>query len=396
MNDLDHELSQALRRRAESMHGTPLAFDDVRGKATSIRRRRRVASGLAVAAAVAVIVPVAVFTSKSVDSDGPLPATQPPTAVTDTADPSPTSTPVMGADPHALDVRGWPTGAPPRVGMVTDGAFAVTHTGEATVRWTVDGIVVEAGGRSFGPYASSHGLVRNDAGTAVAWTTDEGDVMAWADGTSEPFTLANFGATDVRIGAVTGTDCQHSRASDCTYYVSHWPAGSDQPEAVAITGDGGIGDVDPERTLVTVRDASDDGRVLGLTEVRDDGTCSAVLDPARSGSATLLATCSHAFDAFSPAGSYVLASDSYGDGIGSGQIAVYATAGDILAQRSRSDDDSAFYNSAVWEDETHVLFTAYQDGRWSMVRMDVHGAMEYAIAPQKGNAEDVPWHFESQ
>ena len=86
MSDLDNELSQALRRRAESMHGTPLAFDDVRGKATSIRRRRRVASGLAVAAAVAVIVPTALIASKGSNSDGPLPATQPPTVVTDTAD----------------------------------------------------------------------------------------------------------------------------------------------------------------------------------------------------------------------------------------------------------------------------------------------------------------------
>jgi hypothetical protein len=395
MSDLDNELSQALRRRAESMHGTPLAFDDVRGKATSIRRRRRVASGLAVAAAVAVIVPTAVITSKGLDSDGPLPATQAPT-VSDTADPSPTSSPVMGPDPHAMDVGGLPTGTPPAVALVTDGRFAVAETGEATVRWTADGIVVDAGGRTFGPYLSSHGLVRNDVRTAVAWTTDEGDVMAWADGTSEPFTLANLGATDVRIGALTGTDCQHTEASDCTYYVSHWPTGSDQPEAVAISGDGTIGDVDPDHTIVSVRDASDDGRVLGLTEVRDDGTCSAVLDPARSGSETLLATCSHAFDAFSPDGTYVLASDSYGDGIGAGQIAVYATAGDILAERSRTDDTSAFYNSAVWEDETHVLFTAYQDGKWSMVRMDVHGAMEYAIPPQKGNSGEVPWHFENQ
>jgi hypothetical protein len=31
-----------------------------------------------------------------------------------------------------------------------------------------------------------------------------------------------------------------------------------------------------------------------------------------------------------------------------------------------------------------------------MVRMDVHGALEYAIAPQKGNEMDVPWHFQSQ
>ena len=121
-----------------------------------------------------------------------------------------------------------------------------------------------------------------------------------------------------------------------------------------------------------------------------------MLDPADFGSDPLLATCAHAFDAFSPDGSYVLASDTYGDGIGAGQIAVYAAAGDILADRSRTDDRTAFYNSAVWEDETHVLFTAYQDGKWSMVRMGIDGAMEYAIAPEKGNADRVPYRFETR
>ena len=48
------------------------------------------------------------------------------------------------------------------------------------MRWTPEGVVVETGGRTFGPYPSSYGLARNAAGTAVAWATDDGDVMAWA------------------------------------------------------------------------------------------------------------------------------------------------------------------------------------------------------------------------
>ena len=42
-----------------------------------------------------------------------------------------------------------------------------------------------------------------------------------------------------------------------------------------------------------------------------------------------------------------------------------------------------------------MLFTLYQDGKWSMVRMDVNGAMEFAIAPEPGDEMDVPWHFET-
>ena len=43
-------------------------------------------------------------------------------------------------------------------------------------------VVVETAGQTFGPYPGSTGLARNPAGTAVAWATDEGQIMAWADG----------------------------------------------------------------------------------------------------------------------------------------------------------------------------------------------------------------------
>ena len=42
-----------------------------------------------------------------------------------------------------------------------------------------------------------------------------------------------------------------------------------------------------------------------------------------------------------------------------------------------------------------MLFTLFQDGQWSMVRMGVDGAMEFAVAPQAGRPEEVPWHFET-
>ena len=278
-DDLGTQLTRELHRRADGMHDTPLGFDAVRGQATSIRRRRHLAAGLGVAAAVAIIVPTAMFATDATKSDGQQPITQPPT-VSDTNTPSPTSTPTMGADPHALDVRDLPTGAPPGIPLVTNGDYAQARTAEALVRGTQDGVVVEAGGRTFGPYPSSFGFVRNAAATAVAWATDEGEVMAWADGESEPFVLTDSDLESVRVGAVTGADCRRGQASDCTYYVSYWPTGSDQPKAVAISGDGAMGDVDPDHTIVSVRDATDDGRLLGLDRGRDDGTCSAVLDPA--------------------------------------------------------------------------------------------------------------------
>jgi hypothetical protein len=395
MNDLDDQLNRTLREHADGVHGAPLAFDDVRGRATSIRRRRRLASGLGVAAAIAVIVPTAMFATNGNDSS-PQPATALPT-VTDTNTPSPTSTPTMGSDPHGLDVSDLPTGAPPAVAVLEgNDVSAVATTQEAEVSHGAGGVTVEAGGKTFGPYPSSHGLAANAAGTAVAWSTDEGDVMVWADGAGQPFTLASFGQTDVRVAAITGTDCVRGKASDCEYFVSRYNMETGQPESVRISGDGGVGDVDPDRSIIAVRDATDAGRVLGLTEIDDmrPGTCSVVLEPAQTGSTPLLETCDYALDEFSPDGSYVLASDTYGDGIGSGTIAVFESDGDRLSYRNnRSSQDLTFYNSAVWEDETHVLFTLFQDGKWSIVRMGVDGAMEFAVAPQAGDEMEVPWHF---
>ena len=397
MNDFDDELSRTLSQRAQNMSSTPLAFDDVRGKATSIRRRRRLATGLGVAAAIAVIVPTAMFATNGNDSSPP-PASQAPT-VTDTNTPSPSSTPTMGADPHALDVTDLPTGAPPAIPLITDGDYAVAQTGEAQVRWTPEGVIVlRADDQTFGPFPSSSGMALNEAGTAVAWATDEGEVMTWQDGYAEPNIMPSPGLEGMRVSAVTGDGCVNGKvAGDCLVYVS----GHDQngEPSSRVIGRGATDLVDPDGSILAVRDATDSGRVLGITEFDDmrPGTCSVVLDPAQSGSTPLLGTCDYLLDAFSPDGSYILASDTYGDGIGSGTIAVFETAGDRLSYRNNhSSKDLRFYNSAVWEDETHVLFTLFQDGEWSMVRMDVHGAMEFAIAPERGDELEVPWHFQTR
>ena len=396
-DDLGVRLTREMHRRTDGMYDTPLMFDDIRGQATSIRRRRQLATGLGVAAAVAVIVPTAMFATKGTNADGQLPATQGPTAV-DTAGPeTPTSTPTMGSDPHALDVSDLPTGTPPDGLLVTTGDLTAAQTGEALVRLTSDGgVVVEAGGQTFGPYPISTGIASNAAATAVAWATDEGEVMAWADGESEPFTLDDdTGLDGVRVAAVTGTDCTR-QANQCTFYASGWDSQANSSRAFTLTSDGERSEVDPDGVLISVRDATDDGRVLGYTEINDlePSSCSAVLDPAESGSNALWDTCDHTLDTFSPNGDYVLASDVYGDGIGAGHIAVYeASTGEVLADRMNRSQELVFYNDAVWEDDTHVLFTAYQDGEWSVVRMDVNGAMEYAVAPEKGSEMEAPYHF---
>ena len=62
--------------------------------------------------------------------------------------------------------------------------------------------------------------------------------MVWADGGGEPFTLGSFGQTDVRVAAITGTECLRGTESDCEFFVSRYNMESGQPESLRISGDG--------------------------------------------------------------------------------------------------------------------------------------------------------------
>ena len=70
---------------------------------------------------------------------------------------------------------------------------------------------------------------------------------------------------------------------------------------------------------------------------------------------------------------------------------------DVFTRLIADRQDSAFYGQAVWEDDGHVLFTAYQDGQWSIVRMGVDGAMEYAVPPTSAGDElNAPFVLETR
>ena len=99
---------------------------------------------------------------------------------------------------------------------------------------------------------------------------------------------------------------------------------------------------------------------------------------------------------FSPDSELILADPAYHDGIGNGVIGMYDLHGKLLWDRHTTAKAQAFYPSAEWEDATHALAAVYQDGQWSMVRMGVDGALELALPPQAGKAEEVPWHFETR
>ena len=157
---------------------------------------------------------------------------------------------------------------------------------------------VETAGQTFGPYTSSHGIVRNPAATAVAWATDEGEVMAWADGESEPFVLSETRASTTCASARSRAPTAPGRRTSArsSSRATTWTPTAPRSSPSRSTGE--RGEVDPDGLLLSVRDATDDGRVLGLTEIDElePSSCSAVLDPAETGSKPLWKTCDHALD----------------------------------------------------------------------------------------------------
>ncbi|MEO6510369.1 MAG: hypothetical protein ABIO16_05200 [Nocardioides sp.] len=390
MNDLDDELSRTLRGRADTFPHTPLAFDDVRGKAVSIRRRRRIASGLGVAAAIAVIVPTAMIATKGTNSDGPLPVTQ-PTTVSDTADPTPTSTPVMGK-PHALDVRDLPTGAPPQIAYVDDAAATNTRAyvvvGTDTVKQIGETVAITRDdGTTLGPFPAST-LARNADATAAAWVDLDGQVMLWRPGAQKPVALGSSGLQGALIQALTG-DC--SDGGQCSAWVSGGKGSEAVSTSVRVDQDGTVRPADPSDTVLLVKDVSPSGQLIGVSERNDYNSCSSLVS-----SATQWKTCKHTLDAFSPSGAYVAASDPFHSGNLNGNIAIYdAASGKATTYRIANAGDSAYYSYFAWEDDSHLLFAANQDGKWSIVRMGVDGSMEFAVPPAElGDELSNPFMFE--
>jgi hypothetical protein len=410
MSDFDQELSRTLHRQAGTMPAGPLSFDDVRGRATSIRRRRRLAGAVGAVAAAAVIVPTALFAAKGPHADGPSPATQSPTPTavdTNSASPTatptvtPTSTPVMGADPHALDVRELPTGAPPRIGyLMTDDEsplpFVYVRTGEATASIDSQGLTVERDGAGSG-YSGVSGVARNAEGTIAAWVTEGGSVTVWQDGQSDDLELGTVDLHGAVVEAVTGNDC--TVAHSCFVWIRGTdPAAHEAPTSVVMGTDGSVEPADAGRDITLVRDAAENGLILGTTSIGEGSSCSSVVFTDQPGTPTVFSTCKHTLDEFSQSTRYVLASDDFHSGNLNGAIAVYdVQTGKPRTFRVASTQDSAFYGQAVWEDDTHVLFTAYQDKQWSIVRMDVDGAMEYAVPPvSEGDELHPPFVLESR
>jgi WD40 repeat protein len=284
--------------------------------------------------------------------------------------------------PHALDVRDLPTGTPPKIGYrddaATKGIDAYVVVGTDAVVLAGEKVTVEReDGTTLGPYPASS-LVRTADASAAAWSSLDGTIMVWGSLAKVPVAIGNSGLDGSIVQALTG-DCRPG--GQC----SAWVSGGRGPEAeaasVRVDQDGTVSPADPSDTVFLVKDVTESGQLVGVSRRDDYNSCSSLVSLSASGSAPWK-TCRHTLDAFSPSGAYVAASDSFHSGDLNGSIAIYDTAtGKATAYRIANAGDSAYYAYVAWEDDSHILFSAYQDGTWSIVRMGVDGAMEYAVPP---------------
>ena len=141
-----------LERRADHVHGAPFSFDDVRGKARSIQRRRRTAVAGAAAAVVAAAIVLPMALTGGSEGTSPEPAPSPPTSTPTT----PPSTPGTPGAPVLHD------------GVLTlaDGSTVPVDVGNAEVNQLgvlTDGRIVVASSKPYGVrvYAADGNLESN-------------------------------------------------------------------------------------------------------------------------------------------------------------------------------------------------------------------------------------------
>ena len=175
--------------------------------------------------------------------------------------------------------------------------------------------------------------------------------------------LGPVGPVEV-VRLVGGPDCTLG-ADDCVVYFND----GETPRFLNNSGEGADVAGDPLKVL----DATYDDRIAVLTRVYERpeaGSCSEVRNAQTQ--ETVFETCQHTLSRFSPDGARISALPPYLSGIGASWAAIVDENGTEVA---RYRPENGYVRSAVWEDDGHLLVTAYDwDARaWSVMRLGLDG-----------------------
>lgn len=382
MNDeLTSRLSRQLHEQADHLPAAPLTLDDVRGRARSIRRTRRVVAGAAVAAVIAVVAPLGIVAGGVFDAspDRELP----PAGPTEAVDPGPGELGIPYLEKGRRLVL--PDGSEMELDRKYDDAVVLDGGQVFAISWDPDTgfyalhrMTEDGDAASSVEMADSRVAVSADR-SAFAYVTVEGELrVAGANG--EVSLGAQPEASPVAL--LGGPDCEND---ECVVYLERGGMGP-----VAVTGSGEVTELPGDPLNVEDASAAVD-RVAMMTSIdeREPSSCSRVLSSDFSDE--VFETCDYTLGRFSPTGSYLSAGPSYRSGHGDTVAAILdAETGEELA---RFEPEDGSITQTVWEDSEHLLALTHYFGarEWSVVRIGTDGTTEVALGPAAGGSENPPW-----
>lgn len=362
-----------LERRAGHVHGAPLSFADVRGRARSIQRRRRSTAAAAAAALVA-----AVLVAPSLLADGP-----------ERPEPAPAPVRPPGASVLYDGVLTRPDGSTVpldvdnatllALGVLTDGRIVTASFDPDAVRvFTPDGALQST--HDVGLHIITMGA--ND--TLAAWVDDEQQATVLESGVTEPTVLGKVpkvSGDSGTIGAVYGEDCA---GGGCTVL-----AGDSVTTTTEITA-AGTTDL-PTSEPLAVQDVSPDASLWAVSfpPGRDEQFgCSGLYDPVAE--AVVARSCDATVDSFSPDGT--LLTSARGDNQMFGSVDVLDERLDVVLRYKPSTGE--FIKGFGWEDAEHLLVTVggfEPQPSASLVRVPVDGGPAEVV---QGPVENPNVEFE--
>ncbi|SEE67141.1 hypothetical protein [Jiangella alba] len=423
-DDLENTLAAELRRRSGEVAGADGMAGRARRHARVVRRRRAIAVAGVTAVALAVAVPAA-LSLRPVPQTAPDPAHSPTTSQTPAPTPSETPSPDPTTPPPStppssppavppvetdepqqpeqpvaggtteLVLDGMPTGAPPAISWVFETTF-----------YTEDGRELPIPEDMFFPFAIRDGAIGQLPGTTEGRLPDIGNsdatgaVVGREPGNGpvlsyDGFLLAEYlpaedivwaGQADGGGTGPGGRDVPPDQQLDPVGFLDDYAlvsnVSTDEELWAGVRIDSfAPGEPTPPITppwdIVEVTAVSQPaGLVVGFTEIRDDGTCSAVYEA--DADEPLWSTCEYSFDHFSPDGRYLVGADDYRDGEGNASmVVVEARTGAVVHTY-----DGWYIGAATFEDDDHVLLSVRlvddAERQVALVRCDLTGACELA------------------
>ncbi|MDO9496931.1 MAG: hypothetical protein Q7J48_14595 [Nocardioides sp.] len=384
----ESEMSREFDHRVRDLNEAPFSLDHVKGKAMTIKRNRRLAVAGSMLAAAAVIVPVAVFSAQQLDgrTDREIPPATSSPAPTQAVDP-----PSSALAVDYLEGRTWvrPDGSKIELGTRYDGG---TMLGANLLATRSD----DEGNRAFDVIDQTGDIIEtvelvtdlavNADHTTVAYLEPDGDLMTmWDPAAGDQGRIAltsGLGPNVLPVAVVGGPSCNQAPEGDgCTVYFEYGDA--ETPPQAATSG--GTTDQFVNGPAISVEDVTENGVAAVQQSYSDQGSCNGIYDLEQD--AFTWETCDFFLLELNRSGTHIAATHPYLDGIGNGWVAILDTAGNEVV---RVDPAEGMTGRQVWEDDDSLLVTVYDQGAWSVWRLNTDGTKEQALSGSRAGNDLNP------